>query len=147
VPKDNGANIWEAMRMARLRLVGLVAMIAVATLISVSTSALAGGASLTAEDISAEDSGLPFIGFVRAVDGAGVSDAKVTAELHGGALVTATDILGLYKLPGFGKSVNPEDVKISCAKDGYKQANVVRRAHAGSDTSTPVEVDCYLQKQ
>jgi hypothetical protein len=133
--------------MARLQLATLVAIIAVAAMICIPISARAGGASLTDEDVGSGANGPSFIGFVRAVDGIGINDAKVTAELKGGALVTATDVLGLYKLPGFGKSVDPNDVKISCAKDGYKQANVVRRSHASHDASTPIEVDCFLQKQ
>jgi hypothetical protein len=116
-------------------------------MVCVPIRARAGGASLTDEDIGSGANGPSFIGFVRAVGGVGINDAKVTAELKGGALVTATDVLGLYKLPGFGKSVDPDDVKISCAKDGYKEANVVRRPHASGDASTPIEIDCYLQKQ
>jgi len=122
-------------------------IIAMAGMICVPISARAGGASLTDEDVGSGANGPSFIGFVRASGGIGINDAKVTAELKGGALVTATDVLGLYKLPGFGQGVNPDDVKISCAKDGYKQANVVRRPHASGDASTPIEVDCYLQKQ
>lgn len=106
----------------------------------------AGGVSLLNQDINGGADGPSFFGFVREVGGAGVNDAKVTGELKGGALVTATDILGLYKLPGFGKDVNPDDVAISCAKDGYKQANVVRRPHAAGDVKDPIEIDCYLQK-
>jgi hypothetical protein len=106
----------------------------------------AGGVSLLNQDINGGADGPSFFGFVREVGGAGINDAKVTGELKGGALVTATDILGLYKLPGFGKSVNPDDVGISCAKDGYKQANVVRRPHPAGDVKDPIEIDCYLQK-
>jgi hypothetical protein len=142
-----GGNVWDAIRMARLQLATLVAITVMGAIICVPVSARAGGASLTDEDIGSGANGPSFLGFVRAVDGVGINDAKVTAELKGGALVTATDVLGLYKLPGFGKSVNPDDVKISCAKDGYKEANVVRRPHASGDASTPIEVDCYLQKQ
>lgn len=109
--------------------------------------ACAGGSSLLNEDIQSGAEGPPFFGFVREVGGAGISDAKVTGELKGGALVTTTDILGLYKLPGFGPNVNPDDVNISCAKAGYKQANVVRRPHPAGDMKDPIEVDCYLQKQ
>jgi len=54
--------------------------------------------------------------------------AEVTAALKDrGALVTRTDIMGVYKIPGFGKDINPDDIVISCAKDGYTEANVVRR--------------------
>lgn len=99
------------------------------------------------QDINGGADGPPFFGFVREVGGVGINDAKVTGELNGGALVTATDILGLYKLPGFGKSVNPDNVNISCAKNGYKQANVVRRPHTAGDMKDPIEIDCYMQKQ
>ncbi len=109
--------------------------------------ARAGGVSLLNQDINGGADGPPFFGFVREVGGVGINDAKVTGELKGGALVTTTDILGLYKLPGFGKTVNPDDVNISCAKAGYKQANVVRRPHPAGDMKDPIEVDCYLQKQ
>ncbi|MGB6537788.1 MAG: hypothetical protein WBF58_17700 [Xanthobacteraceae bacterium] len=119
----------------------------VALALSVPALARAGGVSLLDEDINSGADGPPFFGFVREVDGPGINDAKVTAELNGGAVVAATDILGLYKIPGFGKSVNPDSVKFSCAKAGYKQANVLRRQHAADDMKDPIEVDCYLQKQ
>ena len=91
---------------------------------------LGGGVGFSDEEADNQGGeGPSFFGFVRLVDGPGIADAKVTAELKNrGALVTRTDILGVYKIPGFGKDVNPDDVIISCAKDGYKQANVVRHA-------------------
>ena len=106
---------------------------------------LAGGSGF-GEDDSDEDSGPSYFGFVREVDGPGIADAKVTAALKDrGALVTRTDILGVYKIPGFGKDVDPNDITISCAKDGYKETSVERRS--GSDPKDPVEIECYLQKQ
>ena len=125
----------------------LVVLIA-ALVLAAPSAGRAGGTGFTDEDINNTADGPAFFGFVREVGGAGVADAKVTAELKDrGALVTRTDIMGVYKIPGFGQDVNPDDVSISCAKDGYKQANVVRRPHASGDASTPIEVDCYLQKQ
>jgi hypothetical protein len=59
--------------------------------------------------------------------------------------VTRTDIMGVYKIPGFGKDVDPKDITISCAKEGYKETSVERRP--GSDPKDPVEIECYLQKQ
>jgi hypothetical protein len=136
------ANVWEVVGMAVLRYAVILAMTFFAPIL-----ARAGGVALNNEDINSGADGPSFFGFVRAVDGPGINDAKVTAELNGGSLVTATDILGLYKIPGFGQGVNPDTVQISCAKDGYKQANVVRRPHAAGDMKNPIEVDCYLQKQ
>jgi hypothetical protein len=109
--------------------------------------ARAGGVNFGDDDASTEDEGPSYFGFVREVDGPGIADAKVTAELKDrGALVTRTDIMGVYKIPGFGKEVSPDDVTISCAKDGYKQANVLRRPRADGDTKDPIEVECYLQR-
>ncbi len=91
---------------------------------------MAGGTGFGDDDDTSADDGPSYFGFVRLVDGPGVADAKVTAELKDrGALVTRTDIMGVYKIPGFGKDINPDDVIISCAKDGYKEANVERRPH------------------
>jgi hypothetical protein len=128
-------------RMARQPLAILVAVV-----LFTPGLACAGGVSLLNQDLQGGTEGTPFFGFVREVGGAGINDAKVTGDLKGGALVTTSDVLGLYKLPGFGPNVNPDDVVISCAKDGYKQANVVRRPHPAGDMKDPVEVDCYLQK-
>jgi len=94
------------------------------------------------------NNGPAFFGFVREVDGPGVAGAKVSATVKdGNAVVTSTDILGLYKIPGIGKGINVDDVTISCAKSGYTEANVVRRARADADSKDPIEIECYLQKQ
>ncbi len=113
------------------------------------TSARAGG-QMTFDDntnTSAND-GPPFFGFVRDADGAAVGDARVTATVKsGGAVVTTSNSIGVYKVAGFAKSINPDDIAISCAKDGYKQANVVRRPNGAGDMKDPIEVDCVLQKE
>jgi hypothetical protein len=107
----------------------------------------AGGVGFGDDDDTSADEGPSYFGFVREVDGPGVADAKVTAELKDrGALVTRTDIMGVYKIPGFGKDINPDDVTISCAKEGFKEANVLRRPRAEGDTKDPIEVECYLKR-
>ena len=107
--------------------------------------ARAGGVGFGDDDDNNGDDGPSYFGFVREVDGPGVADAKVTAALKDrGALVTRTDIMGVYKIPGFGKDINPDDVVITCAKDGYAQAEVVRRPREAGDKE-PVEVECYLK--
>jgi hypothetical protein len=117
----------------------------VALSLMVPAVARAGGISFTDDDAADADQGPSYFGFVREVDGPGVADAKVTAALdQHGALVTRTDIMGVYKIPGFGKDVNPNDIKISCAKDGYTQASVERRPPA--DAKDPIEIECYLKK-
>ena len=109
-------------------------------------TARAGGSGFGDED-EHDDEGSSFFGFVRDVRGASVSDAKVVAELKDrGALVTRTDIMGVYKIPGFGKEINPDDVKITCAKEGYKQMRVQRRPRPEGDATGPIEIECYLQR-
>ena len=109
--------------------------------------ARAGGVGFGEDEENSGDDGPSYFGFVREVDGPGVADAKVTAALKDrGALVTRTDIMGVYKIPGFGKDINPDEVVISCAKDGYAQAEVVRRPREAGDKE-PVEVECYLKRK
>ena len=120
-------------------------ILAVAFTLGVTGVACAGGITFTDDDAADQDQGPSYFGFVREVDGPGVADAKVTASLdQHGALVTRTDIMGVYKIPGFGKDVSPNDVKISCAKDGYTEASVERRPP--SDPKDPIEIECYLKK-
>jgi hypothetical protein len=122
-------------------------VILVAALIGVvPTSSRAGGVGFGEDDANSGEDGPSYFGFVREVDGPGVADAKVTAALKDrGALVTRTDIMGVYKIPGFGKDINPDDIVITCAKDGYKPANVVRQPR--HDDKDPIEIECYLQKK
>jgi hypothetical protein len=63
-----------------------------------------------------------------------------------GGVVTRTDLLGTYKVPGFGKEVDPKDVEVSCDKPGYKQLRVVRRSSPSSDPKIPIETECTLQR-
>lgn len=113
-------------------------------------TAVRAGGQMTFGDESntSANDGPPFFGFVRDAANAAVGDARVTATVKtGGALVTTTNSIGVYKISGFAKSINPDDIAISCAKDGYKQANVVRRQNPSGDRIDPIEVDCYLQKE
>jgi hypothetical protein len=125
------------------------AIVGLAVVLACAAPALvrAGGTGFGDDDDSAENEGPSYFGFVREEGGAGIADAKVTAELKDrGALVTRTDIMGVYKIPGFGKDINPDDVSIACAKDGYKQASVERHPHPADDSKDPVEIECYLKK-
>jgi hypothetical protein len=122
----------------------LVLMSALAGLVP----AQAGGVNFGDDNDNNTDQGPYFFGFVRDDTGSSVPDAKVTATVKaGGALVTRTNGMGVYKIPGFGKNVDPDSIDISCAKDGYKQDTVLRRPHAAGDNADPVEVECTLKKE
>ena len=125
----------------------LIAVLVMTLALATPNLVRAGGPDLNDEDANVDD-GPRFFGFVRDADGLGVAGAQVSAKLKtGNSVVTNSGILGIYKIPGVGKNIDPDDVTISCAKSGYKEANVVRRPRRASDSKDPVEVECYLQKQ
>lgn len=124
------------------------ALLVVLTLAGFGTACAGGQMTFGDDTNTSANDGPPFFGFVRDTAGAGVADARVTATVQsGGAVVTTTNSLGIYKFAGFAKSINPDDVVISCAKAGYKQADVMRRPNGAGDMKDPIEVDCSLQKE
>ena len=112
-----------------------------------STALWAGGSGFGDDDDVSEDEGPPYFGFVRDVSGATLPDAKVTVAVKDrGGVVTRTDALGAYKVPGFGKEVDPKDVEISCDKEGYKQTRTLRRSLAPANSKIPIETECTMQR-
>jgi hypothetical protein len=90
------------------------------------------------------DEGPSYFGVVLDTAGKPVDDARVSASYRNGpAMVTRSNAAGAYKLPGFNKRINPDEVKVSCAKPGYRQVRVVRRPVPGGRA---VEIECRLQK-
>jgi hypothetical protein len=120
---------------------------AIAMACALSIAAWAGGAGFGDDDDNSEEEGPSYFGFVRDTNGATVPDAKVSVGVKNrGAVITRTDLLGTYKVPGFGKEVDPDDVVISCDKQGYKQVRVVRRSRSTTDLRIPIETECTLQR-
>jgi len=108
-------------------------------------SAWAGG-ELTDEDHDDGDTTTGPYGFVKDTRGNALPEATVTVDIKNrGQLVTQTNILGAYKIPTFGIEIKPEEVTISCKKDGYKQVSVVQRESMG-EPAAGFEVECTLQK-
>ena len=130
-----------AFACRRLTVVAIAISLAV---LAAALPARAGGVNF-GEDSDSND-GPSYFGFVRDAGGSPVSGARVTAAPQaGGSLVTRSNSMGIYKIPGFAKDIDPKTVDITCSKDGYAQNNVVRRGQA--DAKDPVEIDCTLQKQ
>lgn len=115
----------------------------VAGLALVAVPAFAGG-GVFGDDEMEENAGHPFVGYVRDADGNGVPDAKITVDLKNGTVVLRTDGDGHFFVRGFGKNVDPDDVKVSCSKEGYTQSAVSKQAQS-DDPKAPVEVNCILQ--
>ena len=109
------------------------------------SAALAGGDMLGDLD-DHHDEGPSYFGFVKDARGAPVADAKVTANVKNGvSFITRTSAAGLYKVAGFSKQIKPDEVTISCAKDGYKQTRVLRRPTPKTEVKA-VETECRLER-
>jgi hypothetical protein len=113
----------------------------------ISTALWAGGSGFGDDDDAGEDEGPSYFGFVKDASGSTIPDTKVTVAVKDrGGVVTRTDALGAYKVPGFGKEISPDDVEITCEKPGYKQLRVLRRNLPPPDSKIPVETDCHMQR-
>jgi hypothetical protein len=127
---------------------GSVASAVVGMTCMMATVAWAGGAGFGDDDDDNADEGPPYFGFVKDANGATVPDAKVTVAVKDrGGVVTRTDAIGAYKVPGFGKEIDYNDVEVSCEKEGYRQTRVLRRSVPPTpESKIPIETECTLQR-
>jgi hypothetical protein len=127
---------------------GSLASVIVGATCILSTALWAGGAGFGDDDDNSEEEGPSYFGFVKDTNGSTMPDAKVTVGIKDrGGVVTRTDALGAYKVPGFGKEVDPKDVEIACDKQGYKQIRILRRMRSPTaDVKIPIETECTLQR-
>ena len=107
-----------------------------------SVTALGGGSMLDEDDHHAY-----YFGSVKDANGAAVVNAKVKIQTKTITIMTQSNDIGAYKLPVIGATVNPDELAISCSKDGYRQLDVIRRSAPGGDGKEPVEIDCTLQHE
>lgn len=129
------------------RWIGWRAVLALVATAMLTTALWAGGSGFGDDDDHSEDEGPAYFGFVKDVNGATIADAKVTVAIKDrGGVITRTDAVGAYRVPGFGREINPSDVVISCEKPGYKQVRVLRRTAADADPKVPIETECTMQR-
>jgi len=128
----------------------LLVSIAVATgVLLASGPVLANGGAffsdMAAEGMYDPDAGVPFFGFIKDQRGRFVPHALVTLTVESGELSVAAraDKMGLYRIPGFAKSIDPKGIDISCSKVGYRQVSSQRRIARGNDTAA-IQVDCLM---
>jgi len=118
--------------------------LAICVALACSAQALAGGDDYDASN-DTEGAGPAYFGFVRDQRGSPVSDAQVVLRPKMGDPVTIkTNVLGLYR-SHINKDVVPDDVQVSCEKNGYKQTKVYRRTPPGSKDMF-IETECTLQR-
>jgi hypothetical protein len=118
--------------------------VVIAALAAASMPVLAGGDDYDAAN-DTEAKGPVYFGFVRDNRGSPVPDARVVLQPKSGeALVLKSNVLGLYR-SHVGKDFRPDDIDVSCDKNGYKQVRVARRNPPGS-TEMNIETNCTLQR-
>jgi len=111
-------------------------------------AARAGGESF-GPDEEAQAGGMRFFGFVKDAKGNVVPDAKIVVEVKGrnASLVMRANGDGNYHLPALGKDMTPENVTITCSKEGYKSATgMVMSSTTPAGGIPTVEVDCILAR-
>jgi hypothetical protein len=86
-----------------------------------------------------------YFGFVKDANGKIIAEARVKADLKGrAAMVTRTNALGMYKIPELTKDIGPNDVTISCSKEGYRQIRIFRRTP--QNAKPPIQIECTMQR-
>jgi len=129
------------------RLTRFCCLLACLALAAAASGARAGGDAFEPDDHS-PDEGPAYFGFVKDVAGKPIRDAKVTASYKTSlTLVTRTNATGAYKVRGFQKEISPNDITISCSKEGYKQVRVFRRPLIKGRPVKSVETECRLQRE
>ena len=122
----------------------LIRLLGICAILSFAPPVLAGGDDYDAAN-DTEGKGPVYFGFVRDHRGAPVPDARVVLQRKSGeALVLKSNVLGLYR-SHVDKGTRPDEVVVSCDKNGYRQMNVARRNPPGS-TEMNIETNCTLQR-
>jgi hypothetical protein len=121
--------------------------LASAALMASAANVWAGGASFGDPDDHSPDEGPGYYGFVKDERGAPVRDARVTATHDKLSFATRTNATGAYRLRGFKNDINPNEVSITCAKEGYTALRVFRRPLPKGKPVKAVETECRLKRQ
>ena len=117
-----------------------------ASLLLLVGKALAGPDALDGHDDGPDD-GPAYWGFVKDQGGVPVRDDKVSATHKSLTLVTRSTATGAYRVRGFKKDVSPDEVVISCSKEGYRQIRVFRYPLPKGKPVKSVETECRLQRE
>jgi hypothetical protein len=115
------------------------------TLAALPGVASAGGDSVEGRD---EDENGGFFGEAKDIKGfRPIQAARVSAAAKDGrTYITSTNAEGQFRLGGFGKEINPEEVDVKCSAKGYRSVDVIRR-RMSSAPEAPVEVECLLERE
>jgi hypothetical protein len=93
-----------------------------------------------------ENFDIAFVGSVRETGTLRpIPDVQVRAEVGKWRILVRTNTEGVYKLyPSFGSEVTADQIKISCAKDGYEMVDVSRRKLTDPKVKELVVAECLM---
>lgn len=114
--------------------------------LGLASAAWAGGGGFGTDEDSDQDAGPAYFGVVKDKDGKALADAKITATIakSNSSLVLRANSQGHFFIRGFDKSIDPNDVTISCDKEGYRETQGVKAPSSGT---APIEVICVLDHE
>ena len=130
-----------------LRHVARLAGTVLAATCALSVAAWAGGAGFGDDDDNSEEEGPSYFGFVRDSGGATIPDAKVTVGVKNrGGVVTRTDALGTYKVPGVRQGHRSQGRRSRLRQARLPALRVVRRSAPSADPKSRFETECTLAR-
>lgn len=122
----------------------LIRVFALVIGVAASMQAYAGGDDYDAAN-DVKGAGPAYFGFVRDARGSAVVGAQVVLQSKKSKPVSLkSNALGLYR-GHISKEVQPDQVQISCVKEGYKQIKINRRTPPGVNVMF-VETECTMQR-
>ncbi len=108
----------------------------------------AGGSDIEASADADKEHGPPFFGEAMVVQGMKpLEGVRIKAQLKGRPLpvITNTNDEGRFSIRGFGKTVDPGNVTVSCDMDGYKLIDLTRRRVSKAANAATV-IECLFEK-
>lgn len=109
--------------------------------------AVAGGGAVEGLEDNPAD-GPPFFG--EAVDIRGhkpITGATVRADYgKSQSLLTSTDPEGRFRFTGFGPSIDPKTVRVSCSMKGFRLIEATQR-QVSNDSGAPYHVECLMARE
>jgi hypothetical protein len=140
-------HAFSAGLMANIgRITGQAARVLALALVAMSLPALAGEADFEVDDI--HEHGAPYFGDAKEIKAmTPLEGVRFKIQLKGALrfFIITTDDDGRFRRNGLGLDVDPEQVEVTCEKDGFRTVDVLRRRTSRAKNA-PVEVECLLER-
>ena len=124
---------------------GAIPLVVLMSLSVIAGSSLTSHAGESLSERDEIDTGPSFFGDAKEVGSLqSLQNVQVRAEMGARRMMVNTNAEGHFKFPSFGKETQVDNVRISCAKAGYRTLDVSRR-RMSSAADSPVEIECLME--